>query len=295
MKKEIVFLMALLLGVFSTCQMTYCQDSRIEDKYIKKDSANLAILVLDFLTYKFLEANISYYPSCENCDSDSLPFDIEFIEPSDEGEIIYKYTHNDDTLFHGLITWGKHPEILYPGHFLPADSFMYIPNSILLPENVQYFDYWLIPTFYSQERYIEMADSAWLSVDSLEIIYEYAKYPFRVGIYAYTWSVGIFQPEAANWIIFLFYNDFSSGISENKVEESSIQFYPNPSKGLLYFKNDFRNTDKPFKVTDLTGKLVYQGNITNDPVNLTDLNNGLYILKVWTGEKYVSGKIIISK
>ena len=50
---------------------------------------NLAILVLDFLSYEFEEANITYYPLCDNCDLDSLPFDIEFIYPFDYGNIIW--------------------------------------------------------------------------------------------------------------------------------------------------------------------------------------------------------------
>ncbi len=216
----------LMLSSITTAQ-SYSQ--RFKSDFIKEDSMNLAILELDFLTYEFIEGNMAYFPLCDSCDSDSLPFNIEFMSPMDYGEILFKYSHNEDTLFYASIWWMGTGEIYYPDQFLPSSVFAYQNESIILPDHAQYYEYLLIPTYYSLDQYKQKADSAWMSIDSLQIVNEFAEYTFRVGLYAYTPTVGEFDPYVAKWIIFLYYgNTFTTKISDIVQETSIIKSYPNP-------------------------------------------------------------------
>lgn len=225
MKRFSIILLTILLSLtVSTIRGQYS-----ENGFIKQDSMNLSILVLDYLSYEFIEGSISYYPICDSCDLDSLPFEIEFMSPMDYGEILYKYAFNEDTLFYASIWWMGLGEIKIPVGFLSSEAFSYQDESIMLPGHTQYFDYWLTPYGMSMEQYIEKADSAWMSVDSLEIVNEFAEYTFRVGFYAYTPTVGMFDPSVAKWIIFLYYgNTFSTGIREKSGNLPDCRAYPNP-------------------------------------------------------------------
>jgi hypothetical protein len=190
---------------------------------------NLAILILDFLSYEFLEGSVSYYPKCDSCDLDSLPFDIEFKYPMDYGEITFRYSYNFDTAFRASIWWMGTGHILHPDAFLPSNEFDFQDEPVQLPIHVQYFDYWLTPYVYPWEQFVEKADSAWNSIDSLQIVKEFSEYTYRVGIYAYTPVVGMFDPEYAKWIIFIYYgNTHSTGLFDPTNEKVEVRAYPNP-------------------------------------------------------------------
>ena len=86
------------------------------------------------------------------------------------------------------------------------------------------------------------------------------------------------------------------------LDEEDVHFFPNPSKGLSYFK--FPNIDwhkLDCEITDLSGRLIakfrYQ-NTGNDSnlLNLSSLRNGTYIVSCLLDNKYeVSKQIILQK
>ncbi|NOR86575.1 MAG: T9SS type A sorting domain-containing protein [Bacteroidales bacterium] len=81
-----------------------------------------------------------------------------------------------------------------------------------------------------------------------------------------------------------------------------INVYPNPAQQQISISYDSPNQGNVrLDIIDLSGKLVYyqeyqvdQGNITLD-VNLYDLENGSYILRLLDGQKQYQTKLIISK
>lgn len=198
----------ILLIIFASSCVNNLKEPQEEHLYswpLLPDSMNLAILIVDYQTYEFEGGNLSYYPLCANCDSDSLPFSITFISPGDFGEITFSYTETNDTLFRASIVWMGLGEILYPDEFVPADSFQTVQESIEKPELSEYFDYWLgldESTFYAK------TDLAWASISSIHITNDFATELFRVGFYLYTPSVGVFDPDPAKWIIFLYRGNY---------------------------------------------------------------------------------------
>jgi hypothetical protein len=81
---------------------------------------------------------------------------------------------------------------------------------------------------------------------------------------------------------------------------SKMVIYPNPGKGLFAVRLPVTaNVKAELKVTDATGKLVYhQTDVAVTPggqidLNLTNLPDGVYSLKVMVDENVHSSKLII--
>lgn len=172
--------------------------------FLKENSMNLAILIVDFNTYQFEGGTINYNDLCDSCDTDSLPFSIDFIYPCDFGSIAFKYTHTGDTLFFATTVWHGMGQIIYPDTFLSPNSFRISQNSIIDPSSIEYFFYDPITLFLADSTLKVKADSAWNSVKHLDITMEFSNNQYRVGIYLYPPSVGLFIPDLAKWIIFLY-------------------------------------------------------------------------------------------
>ncbi len=301
MKQTKIYSIVLFSFLLNVCPL--CGQNNIDDEgYIKEDSMNLAVLVVDFLTYEFEEANISYYLLCDSCDLDSLPFNIIFEYPMDFGEILYKYSWDDDTLFHGSIIWLGTGEIHYPDQFFPADSFGISNNQVSIPSNAQYYDYWLIGHSYcSEERYKERADSAWFSIDSLLLVNEFANHSFRVGFYAYTPSVGMFNPYVAKWIIFLYYgNDFGVSVPECDKDNYFTHPYPNPCASVARLRLTI--TDQRLAICDLYSisgskilRLMEEEKLPGEyeiEINVSDLPAGIYYIRMQVGENVGVRKLV---
>lgn len=73
---------------------------------------------------------------------------------------------------------------------------------------------------------------------------------------------------------------------------STFDIYPNPSKGMIYI-----NTDKSIlscEIFDISGKLIKKYNtIENNSLDLTDMNNGVYIIKTHTESGIQNNRLII--
>ena len=72
--------------------------------------------------------------------------------------------------------------------------------------------------------------------------------------------------------------------SHTQMDLSSINIYPNPSKGMFYFSTNTNQKVKSIEVFNLLGSCVYseKPNLINNfyEINLTDLPNGLYVVKI---------------
>lgn len=78
--------------------------------------------------------------------------------------------------------------------------------------------------------------------------------------------------------------------------ENSIVIYPNPSNGV--FSITFKNSDPAFyniTVLDILGKKIKNISIKNSKIDLSELSNGTYLLKINSSEKSFTKKIIIKK
>jgi alpha-tubulin suppressor-like RCC1 family protein len=77
------------------------------------------------------------------------------------------------------------------------------------------------------------------------------------------------------------------GISDNLIE--TIKIYPNPVKEIIYLSK-IRNLD--YKIYDLLGKIVLEGIINENQINVNSLKNGIYILKLESEKNTFNQKFI---
>lgn len=86
-------------------------------------------------------------------------------------------------------------------------------------------------------------------------------------------------------------SNFMSGIDELKTENNNIHVYPNPAKGK--FKIEFAG-GSIFEIQNLTGQLIYTGNLNNSNIVRTDtFKSGVYLIKFNIGKSIVYKKVIV--
>jgi hypothetical protein len=164
---------------------------------------NLAVLVTDYLTYEFQSGALNYYPRCNGCDADSLPFQVYFDPPGDFGSVTFTYTETGDTLLFGTIIWLGRGALTHPDNFLSSDEFGEEEEAAGDPDDWEYFDQ---QSFLDKGAFAARADTAWAHVKRLDIARDFAGGEYRVGFYLYAPAVGPLVPAEARWIIFLYRN-----------------------------------------------------------------------------------------
>jgi hypothetical protein len=79
-------------------------------------------------------------------------------------------------------------------------------------------------------------------------------------------------------------------LQENSI--SGLKIYPNPAKNNLYITSD-NNEVKEVAVVNVLGKVVLNAKVTNDPINLSALAAGVYMVKVTEAGKTATRKLVI--
>lgn len=96
---------------------------------------------------------------------------------------------------------------------------------------------------------------------------------------------------------FLVLDPSTLGINETKLNNASVNIYPNPAKNSINISMESTDTFSPFdiKIYDLLGKVVYSetSNKNNVIVNSSGWNSGLYIISIQQGKSNIHKKIII--
>ena len=103
----------------------------------------------------------------------------------------------------------------------------------------------------------------------------------------------------------LFYCDLEGGsepqdpvASINKVvQQLEIELYPNPNRGILKLKYDNSNENISISVFNENGSLqkTFRNVNANSEINISDLSDGLYFVRISTGKKEITKKIILQK
>jgi hypothetical protein len=166
--------------------------------WLEPDSTNLGILVLDYLSYDLEGGRLDHYAACDDCDRDSIPFQLIYRPPIDLGYITFVYTHTGDTVLHATTVWGGRGKIEFPDQFLPSSEFELLPWRFAAPMSVEYF------VNSRKTDPFETADTAWSRVASLDIVGEFARSDYRVGIYHHGASHATYDPAYDSWVIFLY-------------------------------------------------------------------------------------------
>ncbi|MEM6515180.1 MAG: FG-GAP-like repeat-containing protein [Bacteroidota bacterium] len=73
---------------------------------------------------------------------------------------------------------------------------------------------------------------------------------------------------------------------------SDLAIYPNPVKDMLYIKTKGNVVDKVASVFDINGKLIFSHKLTNDTLDVSKLNSGIYFLRLESQGKTMRKKFI---
>jgi len=85
--------------------------------------------------------------------------------------------------------------------------------------------------------------------------------------------------------------NMSLGTKDNAI--SGLKVYPNPVKnGNLFISSDSNNT-KSVAVYDVLGKQVINTTVSNNPINVSNLQGGVYIVKITEAGKTATRKLVI--
>lgn len=84
---------------------------------------------------------------------------------------------------------------------------------------------------------------------------------------------------------------------DNNTSNDELFIYPNPAnQGQINI--DFKNFDNELlvKIFDLNGRYLLESKVSekNNAVNISSLNNGIYIIKVYTKQNFITKKLIIN-
>jgi len=103
----------------------------------------------------------------------------------------------------------------------------------------------------------------------------------------YAYHVGLIREErvfptnearVSNMVDFNSTNCYSTGISEGIVDEKEVNIYPNPSKHTLFITGLTQNSK--CSIFDLSGKQLINKQIVNNQIDISQLINGIYILRI---------------
>ena len=75
-------------------------------------------------------------------------------------------------------------------------------------------------------------------------------------------------------------------------DKKHLQIFPNPVKDIIYFKNINIGKKDVFEIYNIEGKLLVQNKLKTPRINISYLDEGLYIIVVKTGDSILSGKFI---
>jgi hypothetical protein len=292
----------LFIGLI-VCQITvFAQNSRMDfprtDTIIKEDSMNLAIFKVDFVTYHFHSANISYYTKCNNnCDLDSLPILMYFDGWWDDARVYFYYKFDSSLLFGAWIYWMGTGYIFYPTSFLPASLFPYTSTKVPLPADAEYYNTTLVGNYYTWDEYITRGQKAWDTIAALEIVHHFTEKPFWVGLYAYSPSDGMtFDPYKVDWIIFLYRGNEWPAQVQRLPEEKNFMIYPNPAEKQTVFKIRSTRNEVPMKIRlyDIFGREVKVVDLPSGQkdfcMDVSDLPEGIYVASV-VSEDRILGRV----
>lgn len=81
-------------------------------------------------------------------------------------------------------------------------------------------------------------------------------------------------------------------LNTNTFLKNKVTIYPNPAKGIITISNEDNITIDKVELIDFLGKIVLVKNENTSQIDISEFSNGVYILKIHSGESTFEKKII---
>ena len=180
----------VLLGL-----MTSCLDDS-DDVYIHEHEQSILLLQVDYTSYAF-EQGRELFLHAEYSDADTLPLSINYDPPGDFGNVKLFIESSDELIFDGSIVWNGSGNLKYPKWFYDSSRFATLEAPVDKPSND---DFQII---LPEEGVEYPLDSIWNAVNNLSIVSRYLESGKKVGIFRYTPSVGVGDPNEWDWYVIM--------------------------------------------------------------------------------------------
>jgi len=179
--------------------------------------------------------------------------------------------------------------IPYVKNDIPNDTFNISPeNNYTIPDTIFVDDDGNHTLTYSAQLYDGTDLPAWLNFD--KETKTFSGTPAETGIYRITVTATDTANTSASDVFMLFIED-GTGINRN-ILNSNITLFPNPANGEIHIKNYIPAQIKGYTVMDISGKSIKQGKLHSNTIDVSEMNKGIYIIKLKTNSGLIIDKII---
>lgn len=120
--------------------------------------------------------------------------------------------------------------------------------------------------------------------------------PTKLLLFKSTFISDSIQTNKEGWLI----DDINIGVLpdvgiKEDLFNAYTSIYPNPVSEKLNISCHNHLEDNPYEIFDFSGKLILQGLINSTSIDISQLNEGLYVLKYYVGDKISIHKFIIKR
>jgi hypothetical protein len=220
---------------------------------LNDSSAYMGVFIVDYTDSSFEGGYMHELAPCGDCDS--LPLQMEYVSPGDFGRVDFKYNVTGEVVFGGTIIWMGTGRIEIPDTLFSPGSFAVESDTVSLAATVKRYHH------ESLTSTLEI-DYAWKKIYNLNIVHDLMVRKSRVGLYLYPPSVGMFDPDKAKIIVFVFRN----AVADVSVDIRSIVSKETASRtlGLMHFDRQadgvqaVRVGKESVGIVDLRGRILYR-------------------------------------
>jgi hypothetical protein len=169
----------------------------------------LGIFVVDHTDLAFDGASISQHED-PLPGALGLPFEIEYHSPGDFGSITIRHLRSREMLFDASIVWNGLGKIDYPTDWMDPRRFDLAPTPASMPERIDWIRNGRMERvavddlLRSGEEAESRVEAAWEAIAGLDLVGWFLEHDCRVGAYHYGPRQGMYDPEPAKWIFFLY-------------------------------------------------------------------------------------------
>ena len=115
--------------------------------------------------------------------------------------------------------------------------------------------------------------------------------------YNYTWRFGAGSYKVTSTIMHtvdtIFFNSMTVGLFDNTKPKAEFTLYPNPTVNDINITfDDNVNENVTFNIFDMSGRIVKQGNLFSNNINVSNLNRGTYFINLNVGNEIVTKRFV---
>lgn len=134
---------------------------------------------------------------------------------------------------------------------------------------------------------------------SAKIALENNSYGQPTSVNFFEWDGNAFIPDLFNYDLYFYYEEYSSGTGlSSMIEKDKITIYPNPAHDFVNVKLKDQNINH-ILIRDITGKVVFETqshfNSGEVQIPINQLQNGVYVLQLMSGNEVGSSKFVVKR